>query len=155
MVVCASDRGRRGHVRDVDPWSRATTSLSEFGGDANRLRRIAIENPRIVAVSPVPNSNRAVVTLVAQTRLPRTGQLVDIDIRDQWVLEDGKLWLCGSCECRLNSCRNQMHDLTNVLCRWRLFSRRISILWALVEKFARLEGIKACGRDALRLAHFE
>jgi hypothetical protein len=45
-----------------------------------------------VAVSPVPNSNRAVVTLVAQTRLPRTGQLVDIDIRDQWVLEDGQWW---------------------------------------------------------------
>jgi hypothetical protein len=75
-----------------EPSFRATRSLGEFGGDAIRLRRIAIENPRIVAVSPVPNSNRAVVTLVAQTRLPRTGQLVDIDIRDQWVLEDGQWW---------------------------------------------------------------
>jgi hypothetical protein len=43
---------------------------------------------------------------------------------------------------RLNSCGQQMYDFTSVLCRWRLFSRRISILWALVEKSARLEGIK-------------
>jgi hypothetical protein len=62
------------------------------------------------------------------------------------------MWLCVR---RLNSCRNQMHDLTNVLCRWRPFSRRISILWALVEEPPRLEGIKASGREALRLAHFE
>jgi hypothetical protein len=75
-----------------EPSFRATTSFSEFGGDANRLRRIAIENPRIVAVSSVTNSDRAVVTLVVQTRLPRTGQLVDVDIRDEWVLDDGQWW---------------------------------------------------------------
>ncbi len=44
-----------------------------------------------MSVSPVPNSNRAVVTLVAETLLPRAG-LVDIDIRDEWVLEEGKWW---------------------------------------------------------------
>ena len=89
----ASDKGLvAGMYGMFEPSFRATRSLGEFGGDAIRLRRIAIENPRIVAVSPVPNSNRAVVTLVAQTRLPRTGQLVDIDIRDQWVLEDGQWW---------------------------------------------------------------
>ncbi len=76
----------------LEPSFRATMPLSEFGIHANRLRRIAIENPRIVAVSSVPNSNRAYVNLLAQTRLPRTGQLVDVDIRDQWVLEDGQWW---------------------------------------------------------------
>ena len=75
-----------------EPSFRATTPLSEFGVQANRLRRLAIENPRIVAISPVPNSNRAVVALVAKTMLPRTGLLVDIDISDQWVLEDGQWW---------------------------------------------------------------
>ena len=75
-----------------EPSFRATTSLSEFGPEASRLRRVAVENPRTVAVSTVPNSNRAIVALVAQTRLPRTGQLVDIEIRDEWVLEDGQWW---------------------------------------------------------------
>jgi hypothetical protein len=51
---------------------------------------------RDFAVLLLPNSNRVVVTLVAQARLLMAGQLVDIDIRDQWVREDGKLWLCGS-----------------------------------------------------------
>lgn len=75
-----------------EPAFRATTSLSEFGVHANRLRRIAVENPRTVAVSPVPNSNRVVVTLVAQMLLPKAGRLVDVDIRDEWVLEDGQWW---------------------------------------------------------------
>ena len=75
-----------------EPSFRATKSLTEFRDDANRLRRIAIENVRVVAVSPVPNSNRAIVALVAQTRLPRTGQLVEVDIRDQWTLEGGQWW---------------------------------------------------------------
>ena len=76
----------------LEPAFRATTSLSEFGAHANRLRRIVVENPRTVAVSTLPDSNRAIVTLVAQMRLPRTGQLVDIDIRDEWVLEEGRWW---------------------------------------------------------------
>jgi hypothetical protein len=76
----------------MEPSFRATTPMSTFGVHANRLRRIAIENPRTVAVVPVPNSNRVVVTLVARTLLPKTGRFVDIDIRDEWVLEDGKWW---------------------------------------------------------------
>jgi hypothetical protein len=74
-----------------EPSFRATTSLSEFAVEAGRLRRIAVENPRIVTISPVPNSNRVVVTLVAQTLLPMAG-LVDIDLQDEWILQDGKWW---------------------------------------------------------------
>lgn len=74
-----------------EPSYRATTPISEFRVQADRMRRFAIESPRIMSVSPVPNSNRAVVTLVAETLLPRAG-LVDIDIRDEWVLEEGKWW---------------------------------------------------------------
>jgi hypothetical protein len=53
---------------------------------------------RDFAVLLPPNSIRVVVTLVAQTRPPMTGQLVDIDIRDQGMLERGKIVarLCGS-----------------------------------------------------------
>lgn len=75
-----------------EPSYRATTPISEFSIQAERLRHVAIENPRIVSVSRAPESNRAVVSLVAQTLLPRTGQLVNIDIRDEWVLEDGQWW---------------------------------------------------------------
>src|SRR5262249_21018128 len=56
-----------------EPSFRATTSLSQFAVEAGRLRRVAVENPRIVTVSPIPNSNRVVVTLVAQTLLPKAG----------------------------------------------------------------------------------
>jgi len=75
-----------------EPSFRASTTLSEFGNEANRMRRVPIENPRIVAVSQTPNSNRATVTVVAQTKLPRTGQLVDVDIPEQWALENGQWW---------------------------------------------------------------
>jgi len=74
-----------------EPSFRATTSLSEFAVEAGRLRRVAVENPRIVTVSPIPNSNRVVVTLVGQTLLPMAG-LVDIDLKDEWILQDGKWW---------------------------------------------------------------
>ena len=74
-----------------EPSFRATTSLSQFAVEAGRLRRVAVENPRIVTVSPIPNSNRVVVTLVGQTLLPMAG-LVDIDLKDEWILQDGKWW---------------------------------------------------------------
>jgi hypothetical protein len=67
-------------------------TLSDFEVHASRMRRIPIENPRIESVSPVPNSNRAIIKLVAQTRLPKSGRPVDIDIDDQWVREDGQWW---------------------------------------------------------------
>jgi hypothetical protein len=75
-----------------EPSLRAGMSLSDFEVHASRMRRIAIENPRIESISPVPNSNRAIVKLVAQTRLPKSGRPVDIDIDDQWVREDGQWW---------------------------------------------------------------
>ena len=76
----------------LEPSFRAKTTLSEFGVNASRLRSIAVENPRTVSVSMIPDSRRAMVALVAQTRLTRTGKLVDIDIRDEWVLEGGQWW---------------------------------------------------------------
>jgi hypothetical protein len=75
-----------------EPSLRARMSLSEFEVHAPRLRRIPIEDPRIESVSLIPDSNRAVVKLVAQTRLPRSGRPVEIDINDPWVLEDGQWW---------------------------------------------------------------
>lgn len=75
-----------------EPSFRAGTKLSEFGVHATRMRHIPIENPRIVSISRTPDPNRAVVSLVGQTMLPRTGALVDIDINDQWVLQDGQWW---------------------------------------------------------------
>ena len=75
-----------------EPSFRRTRSLSDFGNDARRMLRIPIEKPRIVAVSRIPNSNRAVVTLVAQTKLARANQLVDMDIRDEWTFEEGQWW---------------------------------------------------------------
>jgi hypothetical protein len=75
-----------------EPSYRASTPLSEFGVQAGRMTRVPIDDPRIVSISRDPSSNRAVVDLVAKTMLPRTAALVDIDIRDQWVLESGQWW---------------------------------------------------------------
>jgi len=75
-----------------EPSFRASTTLGEFLSEATRMRRVPIENPRIVAISRTPNSNRATVKLLGQTRLPATGQLVDVDIPEQWALEDGQWW---------------------------------------------------------------
>lgn len=75
-----------------EPSWRAGMSLGDFEVQASRLSRISIENPRIESVSRVSDSNRAIVKLVAQTRLPRAGIPVDIEIHDQWVLEDEQWW---------------------------------------------------------------
>jgi len=76
----------------LEPSFRQSQSFAEFQTHVQRLTRIQVQNLRISTTEPVPNSDRVMVVLVGQIRLPRTGQMTDIVIHDPWVRENGGWW---------------------------------------------------------------
>jgi len=82
----------RGMYALYDPSFRARTPFEDYATQAAVALRIRLDAFHVDAIDYTPGATRALVKLVAPTRLPRTGQQADLPIQEEWTFVEGQWW---------------------------------------------------------------